>query len=143
MNRRTKLLAVCLAISLVFAGWTWMRPYEWGSDASARYRIVYTSLQRDHSFCWIGVHLEHVGNEMHDFHKPVALVLADGREIEPAEFAATEEEFQSIDYRFWLEEKDLRGPLRLKLNDGTLTVRKESGPVPVTDSIRYFNTANW
>ncbi|MEK7948887.1 hypothetical protein [Luteolibacter soli] len=143
MNRRTKLLAVCLVISLVFAGWTWTRPYEWSHDAKARYHIAYASLDKDRSYYWVGVHLERDGREEHDFHKPVALVLADGRELEPAEFSNTEEDFQSIDYRFWVEEKDMTGPLRMKLNDGTLTIRKKSGPPPVIDSIRYFNTANW
>lgn len=147
MNRRLKLLVCCLALSLAFAGWTWFRPYEWGRDTAARYRIVHASLERDHSFFWLVVYLKQAGPESHDLMKPVALLLADGREIEPAETdleGDQEHPNSGIGLKFWLEEKDLTGPLRLKLNDGTLTVRKEPGPPPATgDSIRYFNTANW
>jgi hypothetical protein len=146
LNRRTKLLAACLSISLVFASWTWMRPYEWSRDAGARYKIVHASVEPDHSFFWLRLYLKQAGPESHDLMKPVALILADGREIEPAGTDLEGDEAHpnaGIGFRFWLEEKDLAGPLRLKLNDGTLAVRKESGPLPVTDSIRYFNTANW
>lgn len=144
LNRRTKLLALCLVISLVFAGWTWLRPYEWGRDVGARYRIAHSSLRKDASYYWLELKLERAGDEPHDLMKPVALILADGREIEPADFGHAEEVgYPEINYRFWLEDKDLPGPLRLKLNDGTLTVRKESGAPPLKDSIRYFNTANW
>jgi hypothetical protein len=144
LNRRTKLLAACLAISMVFAGWTWLRPYEWSPDSGARYRIVHASLDQDHSYYWLAVHLKRAGDQPHDLLKPVTLILADGRELAPVDFAHAEEAgYPEIDYRFWLEEKDLPGPLRLKLNDGTLTVRKESGAPPLSDSIRYFNTANW
>jgi hypothetical protein len=146
LNRRAKLLAACLALSLLFAGWTWFRPYEWGRDPGARYRIVHASLQRDHSFFWLGVYLKQSGSESHDLMKPVALVLADGREIDPAETnleGNQEHPTSGIGLRFWLEEKDLAGPLRLKLNDGTLTVRKNPGPPAPGSSIRYFNTVNW
>jgi len=144
LNSRTKLLSACLAISLAFAGWTWMRPYEWSRDAGARYRIVYASVKPDHAYCWLALHLKRAGDQPHDLLKPVRLILADGREVEPSDFSQVAEPgFPEIDYRFYLEAKDLSGPLRLKLNDGTLAVRKESGPLPVTDSTRYFNTANW
>jgi hypothetical protein len=146
LNRRLKLLATCLAISLIFAGWTWLRPYEWSRDPGARYRIVHASLERDHSFFWLGLYLKQAGPQSHDLMKPVALILADGREVEPAGTDLEGDQTHpnvGIGLKFWLEEKDLAGPLRLKLNDGTLTVRKEPGPPPVTDSIRYFNTANW
>jgi hypothetical protein len=146
LNRRIKLLSACLAISLVFAGWTWLRPYEWGRDPGARYCIVHASLEPDHSFFWLRLYLKQAGPQSHDLTKPVALILADGREVEPADTGLEGDETHpniNIDLKFWLEGKDLAGPLRLKLNDGTLTVRKETGPPPVSDSIRYFNTANW
>jgi hypothetical protein len=144
LNRRTKLLAACLAVSLIFAGWTWLRPYEWGADAGARYRIVHAAVERDHSYYWLTLHMKRAGDQPHDLLKPVRLILADGREAEPADFFQVEEQgYPEIGYRFYLEEKDLSGPLRLKLNDGTLTVRKKSDPAPATNSIRYFNTANW
>ena len=87
---------------------------------------------------------QRAGDQPHDLLKPVRLILADGREAEPADFFQVEEQgYPEIGYRFYLEEKDLSGPLRLKLNDGTLTVRKKSDPAPATNSIRYFNTAHW
>ncbi|MCW1885773.1 hypothetical protein OKA04_13615 [Luteolibacter flavescens] len=146
MNRRTQLLALCLLISLAFAGWTWLRPYEWGRDAGARYRIVHSSLRKDTSYYWLELKLDQAGEESHDLRKPVALILADGREMEPAETQLEGDATNptsGIGLKFWLEEKDLAGPLRLKMNDGTLTVRKESGAPPLKNSIRYFNTANW
>jgi hypothetical protein len=145
LNRRIKLLATCLLLSLAFAAWTWIRPYEWGRDAGARYRIVHAALKVDHSFYWLTIHLKREGREPHDLLKPVALILADGRELEPTEFSCIEEEgYPEIGYRFWLEEKDIPGPIRLKINDGTLTVRKKPGAPPAqTGSVRYFTTANW
>lgn len=146
LNRRIKLLSACLAISMAFAGWTWLRPYEWSRDPGARYRIVHASLERDHSFYWLILNLRQAGPETHDLLKPVALILADGREVEAADTFLEGDEAHpnsGIGLKFWLEEKDLSGPLKLKLNDGTLTVRKKSGAPPVSDSIRYFNTANW
>lgn len=147
MKRRTLLLAACLALSLAFAAWTWLRPYEWGGDPAARYRVVHASLERDHSYFWLGVRLKQAGDESHDLMKPVALRLADGRDLEPAETVLegeTGRPVAAIGFRFWLEEKDLAGPLRLKLNDGTLLVRRSPGPPPDTGGgIRYFLTANW
>ena len=146
VNRRTLLLAICLAVAMGFAGWTWLRPYEWGRDDAARYRIVHASLERDHAYCWLGLYLKQAGAEAHDLQKPVLLVLADGREIEPAETQLEGDEShptQALGFRFWLGEKDLAGPLRLKLNDGTLTVRKRPELPEGGEGVQYFLTANW
>lgn len=146
MNRRTQLLSICLGLSLAFAAWSWLRPYEWGRDPGTRHRIALASLQHDHSFSWLGIVLQQTDSDPSDFPKPL-LILPDGRELEPAETklaGGTEQPNSSIHLRFWIEQKDLTGPVHLKLDTGTLTVRRKSGPPPATRGpIRYFKTANW
>jgi hypothetical protein len=146
LKRRTLLLSLCLAAASLFAAWTWLRPYEWNADPGARYRIVHTSLEEDHSYFWLGIRLEQAGVPSHDLLKPVRLLTADGREIEPADTQMEGDAAKPVDglaFRFWLEEKDLGGPLKLRLNDGTLTVRSGSAVPDGTGTIRYFLTSGW
>jgi hypothetical protein len=141
------LLLILLGLSLIFAGWQWLRPYEWRSDPGARFEIVHASLKRDTSYWWLGLYLKHTGGQPHDLTKPVVLLLADGREMEPADTMLEGDEKSgtvAIGFRFWLGEKDLAGPLQLRINDGTLTVRSGSGvPSIPGDSTRFFTTRNW
>ncbi len=147
VKRRTLLLLLALAVSLVFAGWQWLRPYDWDPDPGARYRIEYASVQRDHSYYWLNVRLERHGTASHDLEKPVRLLTAAGRELEPAdtELGGSEETgTETLGFRFWLEAADFSGPLKLRLNDGTLLVRKDSGVPGVSEgAARYFTTSNW
>lgn len=146
MKRRLVLLLIALALSLVFAGWQWLRPYDWNPDPQARFRIEHVSLQRDHSFYWLGLRLERVGDGKHDLTKPVRLVTAAGREVEPADTTMEgnpEEGVSGLGFRFWLEDEDLDGPLGLRLNDGILKVRSGSGQPRIKDGIRYFTTSRW
>jgi hypothetical protein len=147
VTRRTALLLISLALSLVFAGWQWFRPYDWSSAPEARFRIAHCSLKRDHSYFWLDLYLKKSGDQPHDLAKPVVLRLADGREIEPADTTLEGDEGQpvrALGLRFWLEEKDFAGPLDLGLNDGVLSVRQGSGPpgIPDGDS-KFFTTRNW
>lgn len=147
VTRRTAFLLALLVLSLVFAGWQWLRPYDWNADPAARFRIVHAGVKRDHSYLWLDLYLKKSGDLEHDLAKPVVLLLADGREIKPADTTIEEAEGQpgqGIGFRFWLEEKDFAGPLELRLNDGALRVRGGSGlpSIPV-DSSRFFTHRNW
>ena len=147
VKRRTLLLFLALVISAVFAAWQWFRPYDWQPDPGARYRIVHASVQRDHSYYWLNLFLERAGSGSHDLAKPVLLLTTGGRELEPDEITLGGDEktgTESLGFRFWLKQEDLSGPLKLRLNDGTLLVRKQSGVPGVNDgAARYFNTSNW
>lgn len=147
VTRRTALLLALLALSLVFAGWQWFRPYDWNSDPAARFRIVHASVKRDHSYLWLDLFLKKSSKQDHDLAKPVVLRLADGREIEPADTTMEETDGHpgdTLGFRFWLEEKDFAGPLELRLNDGTLSVRSGSGlPSIPPDSSTFFTHRNW
>lgn len=147
MTRRTALLLVLLALSLAFAGWQWFRPYDWSADPAARFRIVHAAVKRDHSYLWLDLYLKKAGEREHDLEKPVVLRLADGREIEPADTTFEGEDgqpSQALGFRFWLEEKDFAGPLDLRLNDGSLSVRSGSGlPAIPADSSSFFTHRNW
>jgi hypothetical protein len=143
MNRRTRFLLIALAIAVAFAGWEWFRPYEWSADSGARYRIEYATVKEDHGFFWVDLQLKRSGSANHDLLKPVELITAAGREVAPSETAAGSDESEGIPtlfLRFWVEKTDLAGPLKLKLNDGTLTVR--TGHDAPADSRSYY-TDRW
>lgn len=147
VKRRTLLLLLALGVSVVFAAWQWFRPYDWSPDPAARYHIVHAAVERDHSYLWLNLFLERNGDSPHDLTKPVRLLTADGRELEPADTTLGGDEESGTDalgFRFWLEEKDFAGPLKLRLHDGTLNVRTQSGLPGVNQGTpRYFNTCNW
>lgn len=147
VTRRTTILLISLAISLVFAGWQWFRPYDWSASPAARFRMVHSSVKRDHSHYWLDLYLKKSGEAEHDLSKPVFLRLADGREFEPADTTLEGDEGQpvrALGFRFWLEEKDFAGPLELHLNDGVLSVRGGNGlPELKEDGVRFFTTRNW
>jgi hypothetical protein len=147
VTRRTALLLTSLALSLVFAGWQWFRPYDWSSATEARFQIAHCSLKRDHSYVWLDLYLKQSGDLPHDLSKPVVLRLADGREIEPANTTIEGDEgqpVQALGFRFWLEEKDFAGSIDLKLNDSSLRVRTGNGlpAIPERDA-KFFTTRNW
>jgi hypothetical protein len=147
VTRRTALLLTSLALSLVFAGWQWFRPYDWSSATEARFQIAHCSLKRDHSYVWLDLYLKQSGDLPHDLSKPVVLRLADGREIEPANTTIEGDEGQpeqALGFRFWLEEKDFAGSIDLKLNDSSLRVRTGNGlpAIPERDA-KFFTTRNW
>ncbi|MDB6077590.1 MAG: hypothetical protein JWO82_1337 [Akkermansiaceae bacterium] len=146
MNRRTAILLIALALSAAFAGWQWLRPYEWHADPGARYVIDYANLKGDHGYTWVELHLKRSGAYDHDLMKPVTLLTGTGRELEPSETTLGGEEGNGatqIFFRFWLENKDLASWLKLKLNDGTLEVRSGQGvPVASGDS-RAYHSSHW
>jgi hypothetical protein len=140
-------LLVCLMASAAFAAWSWLRPYSWWNDPAARCKVVETMVTRDRSYFWVHVRLKVNSGEAHDLRKPVALTTAAGKILEPADttFAGTDPLVPSdIWVKFWVESTDATGPLKLRINDGELTVRSGSG-VPELDgeSFRNFTTAQW
>lgn len=89
--------------------------------------------------------------------EPLELKLADGRIVRPDQVSqigtgrasddplgARLAEIEAIDLRFWLEDKDLVGPLSLKIGPGELVVRS-SGLTPALEEteIRRFRSSRW
>lgn len=140
-------MLVLLVVCLGFAGWQWLRPYDWNADSEARAEVHFTRVERDESFFWLDVHLRITDARGHDLEKPVRLVLANGNELEPADTTLEGSAMQSIEaitFRFWLEREQIAGPLTLRMNDGTLTIRKRAGiPKLVSEDFRFFQTSNW
>jgi hypothetical protein len=79
--------------------------------------------------------------------KPVALVTQAGREIESADTTLSGDEkggAQEVWLKFWLDGGDFSGPLTLKINDGKLGIRTQSGaPSLGSSGVRYFVTNHW
>ena len=143
----TKWLLVGLLIASGYAAWNWWRPYDWHPDAGARYRIVGVVVTRDHDHHWVDVQLKRAGEAGHDLTKPVRLVLAGGRELEPADTrlgGGPDEGMAELGFKFWLDPGDLAGSLRLRLNEGELRVKTSSGePALGLSGRKYFNSTDW
>ena len=140
-------IALCLLLAAAFAGWMWFRPYEWRPDPAARAAVMETQLSRDQSFYWLHVHLKVNPGKAHDLEKPVWLETAAQEKHEPADstfgaIAGTEP--RELWFKFWLEPKDLAGPLKLHLNGGSLAVKAGSAvPVLEPSTSRNFTTSRW
>jgi hypothetical protein len=142
-----KLLLLTLGVSVLFAAWQWFRPYEWNADPGARYSVSRTMVERDRSNLWLRVFLDQRGGESHDLMKPVLLMTSEGREHEPADTAMSGDEaarMKGLVFSFWLADDDFSGPLKLKLNDGTLVIRTGDRLPKVADgAFRVFNSTRW
>ena len=137
----------CLLVASAFAAWGWLRPYAWRSDPAARCQIVETLVTRDQSFYWLHVHLK-VNPEMtHDLQKPVQLITAAGRKLEPADttFSSINGQATSeIWLKFWLDSTDLTHTLELQINEGKLNVKASNGiPHLVNSTSKNFTTNQW
>jgi len=143
-----RLLIAALLVALTFLGVKlWAGSYDGDPDPRARYRIEASSLKRDDTYVWLEIHLRKSSEQDHDLRKPVRLVTADGIEHEPADtkFAgAPEKGLTDIWLKFWLEETDLKGKIDLRMNDGTLRVKKNEG-APATDKggKAVMRSADW
>ena len=141
------ILLLLLAASLAFAGWAWLRPYEWTPDPAARGRIEHVQVTRDHSFFWCDVRVKLRPGQSHDLARPVRLVTASGKEHMPADTTLTgtrEQGTTGIMFRFWLEAEDFAGPLKLELNGGSLGVRSGKGSPRIGSSgTRMFLSEAW
>lgn len=143
----TKWLLVMLLTAVVFAIWTWWRPYEWNPDAKARFEIVGAEVTRDHEYHWLNVHLKRAGTAEHDLLKPVRLLTGDGGELEPADTrlkGGPEHGITDLWFKFWLEPGKLDGTLRLRINDGVLVVKANPDqPALGLSGQKYFNSNHW
>lgn len=148
MKRRSAILLALVVPCLAAVVWLWfLRPYDWHPDPGARATIRFTRVERDHSFYWVDIYLRLRPDEEHDLLKPVRLLTASGRELEPADTTlegTAERKIEALSLRFWLDQADLEGPLRLRINDGELVVRKGSGlPALENGDAVFRQTAKW
>jgi hypothetical protein len=138
---------VILLVSAAFATWTWFRPYAWGADPAARCKVVGAQVRQDTSYFWLDVHLKLKPGQEHDLEKPVRLVTSAGRELEPADTTMggkTGEGTTDLWFKFWLEAADFDGPIKLRINDGSLAIRSGKGiPALGHSNAEYFTTSHW
>ena len=140
-------LVVALLASAAFAVWSWVRPYEWRPDPAALCRIAGAQVRKDRGYFWVDLHVKVAPGMKHDLLKPVRLVTAAGEDVEPAETTMAGEDSRGTTdlwFKFWLEADRVGGPLKLRINDGVLTVRTGSGPpdLGVSDT-EFFPTCDW
>lgn len=149
VKRRTLrgFLFLALLVSTVFAAWSWFRPYAWSADPAARCKVVGTQLKKDQSFFWVDVHLKVNSGQTHDLMKPVRLQTAAGHELEPADTTlggGPDGANSDLWFKFWLDSADIEGPLTLRINDGTLLIKSNSGiPAFGRSNFEYFPTNHW
>ncbi len=149
MKRRTLrgFLIGCLVLSASFAAWTWFRPYAWQVDPEARCKVVGCQVKQDRSNFWVDVHLKLDRGQTHDLMKPVLLLTAAGRELEPADTTLSGAEVggtSDLWFKFWLESGDIESPLTLRINDGTLAIKTDAGmPNLGSSNEEYFITNHW
>lgn len=140
-------LIATLLVAEGFAAWSWLRPYAWGVDPAARCKVAGAQVRKDASFYWLDVHLKVTPGQTHDLMKPVRLVTSAGREMEPADTTLggkTGGETTDLWFKFWLESADLDGPLKLRINDGSLVIRSGSRiPRLGNSNLEYFTTSRW
>lgn len=155
MKHRHRWLLLLSLATFATALWFWLRPYQWWPDSRAAARIEWASVTRDHSYRWLDLRL--ALKPAGPMPEPLELKLADGRTVRPDQVSqigtgrasddplgARLAEIEAIDLRFWLEDKDLAGPLTLKIGPGELVVRS-SGPTPALEEteIRRFRSSRW
>ena len=149
MYRRNirKLLVVALLASSAFAAWSWFRPYAWNVDPAAACKVVGCQVRKDQAYFWLDVHLKVTEGRTHDLQKPVRLRTGAGAEIEPADTTmAGDKDTGTTDlwFKFWLETAEMRQPLALRINDGSLVIKADPeiprlGPADV----KYFTSQHW
>lgn len=138
---------IALLASAVFAAWSWMRPYEWRPDPAARCKVAGVQVRQDQSNFWVDVHVRITPGMSHDLLKPVRLVTTSGASLEPAETTMAGEDSKGTTdlwFKFWLEESAMKEALKLRINDGVLTVRGKSGlPDLGVSGTEFYPTCNW
>jgi len=142
-----RILIVALLACSAFAAWSWLRPYAWREDPSARCKVVGAQVRKDGSFFWVDLHLKMNPGQTHDLLKPVRLRTGAGHELEPADTTMAGEDGRGTTelwFKFWLENEDLLGPLTLRINDGTLVIKADPGvPGLGGATSKYFTTQHW
>ena len=129
-----------------FTAWAWLRPYEWQPDPAARCEVEAVQVRRDRSYYWVHIYLKVLPGQRHDLLKPVLLVTSAGRELEPADTTLAGDVASATElwYKFWLETTDLEGGLTLRLNDGTLSIKRAPGmPELAPTEETTYSTHHW
>ena len=137
-----KFLWGALLLSAAFAAWSWFRPYAWNPDPAAHCNVVGVQVTQDQSYFWLEVHLKVNPGMSHDLQNPVSLAVT-GHLLEPADTtfgSANGQGTTDIWLKFWLERKDIAGPLTLRLNDGTLSIKANDG---VPSQSKYYISNHW
>lgn len=147
-RQMTRLLLAALVVVLTLAAArVWTGKYDSDPDPKARFVVVAARVSSDKGYRWVELHLRKSGGAGHDLRKQVRLVTADGTEHEPADtvFAGSPEKgFTDIWFKFWLAEPELAGRLDLRINDGSLRVKTDSGtPSLGSDGEAVFKSADW
>lgn len=142
-----KILWIALLITSSMAVWSWFRPFEWGADSAARAKVVGVQVTQDETYFWINAHLKVTAGQTHDLQKQVFLTTASGSRMDPADtvFGGTEGKGTTdLWFKFWLDQNQINGPLRLHLNDGILLIRSGTGvPELGVKRSNYFTTHRW
>lgn len=141
-------LALMIAMSLAFAVWSWLRPYDGNADPAARAKVLGVELRRDHSFYWLEVHVRAKKGNSLDFSRPVRMTVGElGREVMPADTrlsGSPEKGFSEAWIKFWLEESDMAGHLDLVLGEERLRIKsRPQGPALASGQARHFTTNQW
>lgn len=137
---------ILLTLCSIWAAWTWLRPYAWNPDPLARCHISGIQVRQDRSYYWLEAHLKITPGQSIDLLKPIRLIAQDGTTFEPADLTlggTPEEGTTEIWIKFWLENHQITQPLSLKINDGTLTIRDNQGPIPSRSHTTYFSSTSW
>lgn len=149
MKRQTLryVLVFCLLASAAFAAWTWLRPYAWARDPRARGEVVSVLVTQDQAYYWVNVHWKANSGPPHNLQKKVCLETSHGVKIEPADttlVGSNEKMITEIWWKFWLNSENLDGFLTLRVNDGSLSIKSESGiPELGKSNYRNFTTNQW
>lgn len=109
--------------------------------------MVGSQVKQDRSNFWVNVHLKVSPDKTHDLMKPVRLITAAGRELEPADTTlggGADGGTSDLWFKFWLESGDIEGPLTLRINDGKLTIKAKAGrPNLGPSKEEYYITTHW
>jgi len=136
-------LGLALILCTAFALWAWLRPYEWSPDPAALGEVQGVNLIIDHSFFWVEAYLMINSGAKHDLSKPVFLMTAQGRKLEPADTtfgSKAGRDPREIWLKFWLDSQDIAGPLVLHINGGKLLIKTQSS-IPVKS--KYHTSNRW
>lgn len=143
----TRILVLVLVVVSAVAVWAWFRPYAWGADPAARFHIQQAQVRRDYAEYWVKLALEQSGPQGHDLTKPVVLETSSGRQISAVDSLSSKDENGGKDglwLEFILDEKDLAGPLKLRLNDGLLIVKSKGGvPTIASGDSKVYSSNGW
>jgi hypothetical protein len=138
-------IVLTLLSATAFALWSWLRPYDWHPDSKARCEVMETLVTRDHSYYWLEIRLKMNRGEVHDLQQKVVLETSQGRNLEPADSTLRSGDLPQVSdlwFKFWLESNDLEGPLKLRINDGTLIIKSRSGKPSLDHTEHQTYTSN-